>query len=83
MVRLGLLRSMLAFGVLQAVSKLLYCALALAGKKLAHHGAAVTIEHLAAVWVGIGWSRSSWRCAMCATAPFSTRCCRCCAAAAV
>jgi PAT family beta-lactamase induction signal transducer AmpG len=48
MVRLGLLRSMLAFGVLQAVSNLLYCALALAGKSWPIMIAAVSIEHVAA-----------------------------------
>ena len=53
MVRLGLLRSMLAFGVLQALSNLLYCALALAGKNWLIMVAAVTIEHLAAAMGGI------------------------------
>jgi MFS transporter, PAT family, beta-lactamase induction signal transducer AmpG len=48
MVRLGLLRSMLAFGVLQAVSNLLYCVLALAGKSWPIMVAAVGIEHLTA-----------------------------------
>jgi MFS transporter, PAT family, beta-lactamase induction signal transducer AmpG len=48
MVRLGLLRSMLAFGVLQALSNLLYCALALAGKSWPLMVAAVGIEHVAA-----------------------------------
>ena len=48
MVRLGLLRSMLVFGVLQAVSNLLYCALALAGKNWPIMAAAVSIEHVAA-----------------------------------
>jgi PAT family beta-lactamase induction signal transducer AmpG len=48
MVRLGLLRSMLAFGVLQALSNLLYCALALAGKSWAIMVVAVVIEHVAA-----------------------------------
>jgi MFS transporter, PAT family, beta-lactamase induction signal transducer AmpG len=48
MVRLGLLHSMLAFGVLQAVSNLLYCALVLAGKSYGMMVAAVVIEHLAA-----------------------------------
>jgi PAT family beta-lactamase induction signal transducer AmpG len=47
MVRLGLLHSMLAFGVLQAVSNLLYCALVLAGKSYAVMAAAVVIEHVA------------------------------------
>ena len=53
MVRLGLLRSMLAFGVLQALSNLLYCALALAGKNWLIMVVAVTIEHLAAAMGGI------------------------------
>jgi MFS transporter, PAT family, beta-lactamase induction signal transducer AmpG len=48
MVRLGLWHSMLAFGLLQAVSNLLYCALVLAGKSYAMMVAAVVIEHLAA-----------------------------------
>jgi len=48
MVRLGLLRSMLAFGVLQAVSNLLYCALAVAGRDYPIMVAAVVIEHVAA-----------------------------------
>jgi MFS transporter, PAT family, beta-lactamase induction signal transducer AmpG len=48
MVRLGLLHSMLAFGVLQALSNLLYCALVLAGKSYAVMVAAVVIEHVAA-----------------------------------
>jgi PAT family beta-lactamase induction signal transducer AmpG len=48
MVRLGLLRSMLAFGVLQALSNLLYCVLALAGKSWPIMVAAVSIEHVAA-----------------------------------
>ena len=47
MVRLGLLRSMLAFGVLQALSNLLYCLLALAGKSYPIMAAAVIIEHVA------------------------------------
>jgi len=47
MVRLGLLRSMLAFGVLQAASNLLYCALALAGKSYPIMVGAVVIEHVA------------------------------------
>ena len=47
MVRLGLLRSMLIFGVLQALSNLLYCALALSGKSYAVMAAAVIIEHVA------------------------------------
>jgi PAT family beta-lactamase induction signal transducer AmpG len=48
MVRLGLLRSMLAFGVLQGLSNLLYCVLALAGKSWPIMVAAVSIEHVAA-----------------------------------
>ena len=48
MVRLGLLRSMLAFGLLQAASNLLYCVLALSGKSYAVMAAAVIIEHVAA-----------------------------------
>jgi PAT family beta-lactamase induction signal transducer AmpG len=47
MVRLGLLRSMLAFGVLQALSNLLYCALAVAGRDYPIMVAAVVIEHVA------------------------------------
>jgi PAT family beta-lactamase induction signal transducer AmpG len=47
MVRLGLLRSMLAFGVLQAASNLLYCVLAAAGKSYLVMSAAVIIEHVA------------------------------------
>ena len=47
MVRLGLLRSMLAFGVLQALSNLLYCVLAVGGKSYAIMVAAVVIEHVA------------------------------------
>ncbi len=53
MVRLGLLRSMLAFGVLQAVSNLLYCALALAGRNYPIMAAAVVIEHVAGAMGGI------------------------------
>lgn len=48
MVRLGLLRSMLTFGVLQAASNLLYCLLAAAGKSYPIMLFAVTTEHLAA-----------------------------------
>jgi len=48
MVRLGLLRSMLTFGVLQAISNLLYCAMAVAGKSWAIMVLAVTVEHVAA-----------------------------------
>lgn len=47
MVRLGLLRSMLVFGVLQAASNLLYCVLAATGKSYLIMSAAVIIEHLA------------------------------------
>jgi PAT family beta-lactamase induction signal transducer AmpG len=47
MVRLGLLRSMLAFGFLQALSNLLYCALAVAGKSYGVMVAAVIVEHIA------------------------------------
>ena len=53
MVRLGLLRSMLAFGVLQALSNLLYCLLALAGKSYPIMVAAVVIEHVAGAMGGI------------------------------
>jgi MFS transporter, PAT family, beta-lactamase induction signal transducer AmpG len=48
MVRLGLLRAMLSFGVLQALSNLLYCLLAIAGKSYPIMVAAVVIEHVAA-----------------------------------
>jgi PAT family beta-lactamase induction signal transducer AmpG len=48
MVRLGLLRSMLTFGVLQALSNLLYCLLAIAGKSYPIMGLAVVVEHVAA-----------------------------------
>jgi MFS transporter, PAT family, beta-lactamase induction signal transducer AmpG len=48
MVRLGLLRSMLGFGVLQALSNLLYCLLAAAGKSYAIMCVAVFVEHVAA-----------------------------------
>lgn len=48
MVRLGLLRSMLAFGVLQAVSNLLYCLMALTAKSYVLMGLAVLVEHVAA-----------------------------------
>lgn len=47
MVRLGLLRSMLIFGVTQAVSNLLYCFLAAAGKSYPLMVIAVVIEHVA------------------------------------
>jgi len=47
MVRLGLLRSMLIFGVSQAVSNLLYCVLAATGKSYAVMVMAVVIEHVA------------------------------------
>jgi PAT family beta-lactamase induction signal transducer AmpG len=53
MVRLGLLRSMLAFGVLQAASNLLYCALAVAGKSYPIMVGAVVIEHVAGAMGGI------------------------------
>ena len=53
MVRLGLLRSMLVFGVLQALSNLLYCALAIAGKSYPIMAAAVIIEHIAGAMGGI------------------------------
>jgi MFS transporter, PAT family, beta-lactamase induction signal transducer AmpG len=48
MVRLGLLRSMLAFGVLQALSNLLYCLMAVAAKSYFLMALAVFVEHLAA-----------------------------------
>jgi MFS transporter, PAT family, beta-lactamase induction signal transducer AmpG len=47
MVRLGLLRSMLIFGVTQAVTNLLYCALAAAGKSYTLMVIAVLVEHVA------------------------------------
>jgi MFS transporter, PAT family, beta-lactamase induction signal transducer AmpG len=47
MVRLGLLRSMLIFGVTQAVTNLMYCVLALVGKSYPLMAAAVLIEHVA------------------------------------
>src|SRR5207248_9542489 len=53
MVRLGLLRSMLAFGVPQAVSNLLYCALAVAGRNYPIMAAAVVIEHVPGAMGGI------------------------------
>jgi len=53
MVRLGLLRSMLIFGVLQAASNLLYCALAVAGKSYVIMATAVVIEHIAGAMGGI------------------------------
>lgn len=46
MVRLGLLRAMLLFGVLQALSNLAYFALAVAGRNYPVLIAAATIEHL-------------------------------------
>ena len=46
MVRLGLLRAMLLFGVMQALSNLAYFALAVAGKNYPVMYCAVTIEHL-------------------------------------
>jgi PAT family beta-lactamase induction signal transducer AmpG len=48
MVRLGLLRAMLGFGVLQALSNLLYCVLAIAGKSYPIMCLAVVVEHVAA-----------------------------------
>jgi MFS transporter, PAT family, beta-lactamase induction signal transducer AmpG len=53
MVRLGLVRSMLIFGVLQALSNLLYCALAVSGKSYAIMVLAVVIEHVAGAMGGI------------------------------
>jgi len=47
MVKLGLLRSMLIFGLLQAVTNLLYCALAAVGKSYALMVTAVVVEHIA------------------------------------
>jgi PAT family beta-lactamase induction signal transducer AmpG len=47
MVRLGLLRSMLIFGTSQAVTNLLYCALAATGKSYPLMAVAVLIEHVA------------------------------------
>jgi PAT family beta-lactamase induction signal transducer AmpG len=47
MVRLGLVRSMLAFGVLAALSNLLYCVLAAAGKSYPIMVVAVVVEHIA------------------------------------
>ena len=46
MVRLGLLRAMLTFGVMQALSNLAYFALAVAGKNYPVMYIAVTVEHL-------------------------------------
>lgn len=48
MIRLGILRSMLVFGVLQAISNLLYCVLAAAGKNYSIMLFAVATEHVAA-----------------------------------
>jgi MFS transporter, PAT family, beta-lactamase induction signal transducer AmpG len=48
MVRLGLLRSMLGFGVLQALTNLLYCLLAVSGKSYLIMCVAVVLEHAAA-----------------------------------
>lgn len=48
MVRLGLLRSMLIFGISQAVTNLMYCVLAIIGKNYSLMIAAVLIEHIAA-----------------------------------
>jgi MFS transporter, PAT family, beta-lactamase induction signal transducer AmpG len=53
MVRLGLLRSMLIFGVLQALTNLLYCLLALAGKSYPLMIVAVGLEHIAGAMGGI------------------------------
>jgi MFS transporter, PAT family, beta-lactamase induction signal transducer AmpG len=53
MVRLGLRRSMLAFGVLAAISNLLYCLLAVSGKSYPVMVAAVVIEHVAGAMGGI------------------------------
>ncbi len=53
MIKLGLLRSMLIFGALQAVSNLLYCALAVAGKSYPIMMAAVIVEHVAGGMGGI------------------------------
>lgn len=53
MVRLGLLRSMLIFGVLAALSNLLYCVLAVAGKSYPIMAAAVVVEHVAGAMGGI------------------------------
>jgi PAT family beta-lactamase induction signal transducer AmpG len=47
MVRLGLLRSMLMFGISQALTNLLYCALAAAGKSYPLMVVAVLVEHVA------------------------------------
>jgi PAT family beta-lactamase induction signal transducer AmpG len=47
MVRLGLVRAMLSFGVLAAVSNLLYCLLAVAGKSYPIMVVAVVVEHIA------------------------------------
>src|SRR3569833_2711631 len=47
MVRLGLLRSMLIFGISQALTNLMYCALAIVGKNYSLMIAAVLIEHVA------------------------------------
>jgi PAT family beta-lactamase induction signal transducer AmpG len=48
MIKLGLVRSMLIFGIAQAVSNLLYCALAVAGKSYPLMVTAVLVEHVAA-----------------------------------
>jgi MFS transporter, PAT family, beta-lactamase induction signal transducer AmpG len=53
MVRLGLLRSMLIFGVLAALSNLLYCLLAVSGKSYPIMAAAVVVEHVAGAMGGI------------------------------
>jgi len=53
MVRLGLLRSMLIFGILQALTNLMYCALAATGKNYLLMVSAVLIEHVAGAMGGI------------------------------
>jgi MFS transporter, PAT family, beta-lactamase induction signal transducer AmpG len=53
MVRLGLTRSMLLFGVLQALTNLLYCVLAVAGKSYPIMVVAVVLEHVAGAMGGI------------------------------
>jgi len=52
-VRLGLVRSMLLFGVLQALTNLLYCLLALAGRNYPVMISAVVLEHIAGAMGGI------------------------------
>jgi PAT family beta-lactamase induction signal transducer AmpG len=53
MVRMGLLRSMLVFGAFQAITNLLYCALAAAGKSYWLMVTAVVVEHVAGAMGGI------------------------------